>query len=853
MYRKNVASQFLTFQGVDATTGGIKSGVTWTVRRCIDGTFAAGGGTVTEDGTTGFYKYAMSQSDTNGNDIGFNFTGTGAVPQTVNIVTTAADPTDAVRLGLSALPNAAAEAAGGLYTRGTGAGQINQPANGQIDTNAVKIGGTTQTGRDIGASVLLAADQAVNTTKFGGTTVTGRDIGASVLLSSGAGAGQLDFTAGVVKANLSQILGTALTETAGQIAAAFKKFFDKATPTGTINSLPDAVPGAAGGLLVDDVWTDARAAKLDNLDAAISTRSSHSVADIWNALTSGMTTAGSIAKRIIDFLTGDAYVRLGAPVGASISADIAAAKSDTGAIKTKTDQLVFTVANQIDANVIDWKGTTAPAMTGDAFARLGAPAGASVSADIAAVKSDSAAIKAKADNLPAAPAAVGDVPTVAQIAEGMFLTDSGQTYADAISGSVVKEVADNADGTPLTSSQIISAVRSGLFGKGGNIVFLEPGGAATGGTHLYDRVTGAPVWDTTIKPSGPYSHSSLKLVPDSNIGRKSISVDPGRLSFYWRTDALPSGTPEPIATLDNGLGSALGTLAITSAGVLQWQAAGAGTTDGTRSLSVNTFYRITISWLMAVGADDLDVAIYVDGVNELTLFNQFTNGQTSLTSFLLFGGDSSGSNANRWISHLYIDDLGDLTDPGDVRCVAKFPTAVNEDQFDTTGGTGAVNERPLSETNYRQQAGSSQARQNYGLESAESGDIDISRLLVLGCMGWLWVKKSSAIGAGSPSITVDGIDYSISIPGSTPTGVVKGVTQSVYPSAAAAIGLVTGGTSVDYFLYECGVVIAVVDPVFPTSGLIADAVWDENIVAAHQTDDTAGKKLSQALLLYEGD
>jgi hypothetical protein len=54
---------------------------------------------------------------------------------------------------------------------------------------------------------------------------------------------------GVVKANLAQILGTALTETvAGYLSAAFKKFFDKATPTGTINSLPDAVPAASGGL-----------------------------------------------------------------------------------------------------------------------------------------------------------------------------------------------------------------------------------------------------------------------------------------------------------------------------------------------------------------------------------------------------------------------------------------------------------------------------------------------------------------------------------------------------------------------------------------------------------------------------
>lgn len=93
MFRKNTAGQFIHVQGVDSTNGAIKSGVTWTVRRCIDGTFAAATGTAAEDGTTGWYKFAMSQADTNGNNIGFNFTGTGAIPQTVNIVTTACDPT----------------------------------------------------------------------------------------------------------------------------------------------------------------------------------------------------------------------------------------------------------------------------------------------------------------------------------------------------------------------------------------------------------------------------------------------------------------------------------------------------------------------------------------------------------------------------------------------------------------------------------------------------------------------------------------------------------------------------------------------------------------------------------------
>jgi hypothetical protein len=54
-------------------------------------------------------------------------------------------------------------------------------------------------------------------------------------------------------------------------------------------------------------------------------------AAIWNALTSGMTTVGSIGKRIVDYLTGDSYARLGAPAGASIAADIAAISTGGGA------------------------------------------------------------------------------------------------------------------------------------------------------------------------------------------------------------------------------------------------------------------------------------------------------------------------------------------------------------------------------------------------------------------------------------------------------------------------------------------------------------------------------------------
>lgn len=101
-----------------------------------------------------------------------------------------------------------------------------------------------------------AGDIRVNATQLNGTGLTGRDIGASVLLSSGTGAGQLDFTSGVVKSNLVQILATALTETAGQIAGGFKKLFDVAAPVFDLLSIKQtgdnyARIGAAGASLTD--------------------------------------------------------------------------------------------------------------------------------------------------------------------------------------------------------------------------------------------------------------------------------------------------------------------------------------------------------------------------------------------------------------------------------------------------------------------------------------------------------------------------------------------------------------------------------------------------------------------------
>jgi hypothetical protein len=168
------------------------------------------------------------------------------------------------------------------------------------------------------------------------------------------------------------------------------------------------------------------------------------------------------------------FARVGAPAGASLSADVAAVKTDTAAVKTKTDSLTFTVGGMVDSNVVDWKGATAPAMTGDAYSRLGAPAGASVSADVAAVKVDTAAIKVQTDKVTftvanqvdvnvldwkgaTAPAMTGDA--FARIgAAGAGLTALGDTRIAHLDADITSRMATFSYTAPLDAAGTRTAV-----------------------------------------------------------------------------------------------------------------------------------------------------------------------------------------------------------------------------------------------------------------------------------------------------------------------------------------------------------------------------------------------------------
>jgi hypothetical protein len=278
-------------------------------------------------------------------------------------------------------------------------------------------------------SLVLGTDLLdANASQLGGTSQTGRDVGASVLLSSGTGAGQLDFTSGVVKANLVSILATALTETAGQISAAFKKFFDVATPTGTVDSIPDAVAGASGGLLIAgsnaattvDI-TGSLSGSVGSVTGAVGsvtgnvggnvtgsvgsvtaavTIAAASVQAIWDALTAVLTTANSIGKLLVDNINATISSRatqtsvddlptnaelatalgtaddavlavLGTPAGASVSVDIAAVKAQTAAIETDTTEIGVAGAGLTNINLPNQTMDIVGSITGNLSGSVG--------------------------------------------------------------------------------------------------------------------------------------------------------------------------------------------------------------------------------------------------------------------------------------------------------------------------------------------------------------------------------------------------------------------------------------------------------------------------------------------------
>lgn len=163
-----------------------------------------------------YYETTTGEVDTLG-DITLVLTASGMETREIVVQVVAYDPYDAVRQGMTALPNAAAEAAGGLFTRGTGAGQINQPANGRVDANAATIGANAVNVTAIASGALTFAKFAIGAFTSDvfdstGLTAISNSVAAKITTDHGAGSYVAGAGGDATAANQTAILAALATK-----------------------------------------------------------------------------------------------------------------------------------------------------------------------------------------------------------------------------------------------------------------------------------------------------------------------------------------------------------------------------------------------------------------------------------------------------------------------------------------------------------------------------------------------------------------------------------------------------------------------------------------------------------------
>lgn len=122
-------------------------------------------------------------------------------------------------------------------------------------------------------------------------------------------------------------------------------------------------------------------------------------------------------------------------------------------------------------------------ITGDAFARLGAPAGASVSADIAAIQSDSAAILV--DTGTTLPATLSTIAGYIDTEIGTIITDIAAVKADT--AAILTDTGTTLDGKIDTIDTVVDAIKA----KTDSLTFTVAGNADVNIQYVNDvQVTG---------------------------------------------------------------------------------------------------------------------------------------------------------------------------------------------------------------------------------------------------------------------------------------------------------------------------------------------------------------------------
>lgn len=254
------------------------------------------------------------------------------------------------------------------------------------------------------------------------------------------------------------------------------------------------------------------------------------VTNLTNAPTSGdltatmktsVTTAATAATPIAASVTGNVGGNVTGSVGSVVSfgtlvADIAMAVWAAGARTLTSNSDSSGIATLLTRIVGTLASGTHNAQSGDSFARLGAPSGASMSADIAAEAVKTAAIKAKTDNLPVDPADASDIATSFSVVNGTLATLATAANLAIVSGyldtevAAIKSVTDKLDTTMVLDGAVYQFTANALeLGPAG-------GGGGSSDWNADERtairtILGIPAAGTT--PEVP-SAGALKVIDD---------------------------------------------------------------------------------------------------------------------------------------------------------------------------------------------------------------------------------------------------------------------------------------------------------------------------------------------------
>jgi hypothetical protein len=278
------------------------------------------------------YEFTTSEIDTLGNGY-LRVLKTGVLEAVFSFQVVAVDLYDTVRFGLTALPNAAVNATGGfggLTIRGQTAQSVTASTI-VFDTNASAVDDYYNGTKVRIISATTGADQERQVLDYVGSTKT-----ATIYIAGPPvqGAQWVTTPTGTIIYEImpESLIPAAINVSGGVLEANMVKVGGQtASASGTV-TFPNATIASTTNITAGTITTTTN---LTNLPAITSN---------W------LTAAGLAADAVTEIQSGLATAAALSTVDDFLDTEIAA-------IKTKTDQLTFTVANQIDANALGMAAT----------------------------------------------------------------------------------------------------------------------------------------------------------------------------------------------------------------------------------------------------------------------------------------------------------------------------------------------------------------------------------------------------------------------------------------------------------------------------------------------------------------